>query len=182
MTERSKNRAVILDRDGTLFPDSDYLDDPSKIRVYKGVIPALKKLKARGWKIIVGTNQSGIGRGYFTHRTVHKIHARLQAICGNNGAKIDKIYYCPHRPGQNCSCRKPKTGMLKAAARKFRLDLKECVVVGDKKCDVDWGRAVGAKSVLVLTGYGRRASPGTRRRTHYIARSLAQAVEWILKQ
>ena len=180
--KKTENRAVILDRDGTLFPDSDYLSDPSKIHVYKGVIPALKKLRSQGWKIIVGTNQSGIGRGYFSYNTVNKIHAHLQSLFRNEGIKIDKIYTCPHRPDQKCSCRKPRTGMLKAAALDFRLNLEKCIVVGDKKCDVDWGRAVGAKSVLVLTGYGRKASLATRHRAHHVSNSLAHAAKWILKQ
>ena len=178
----AQGRAVFLDRDGTLFGDYDYLDDPDKIRIYNGTFSALRRIRAKGWKIIVGTNQSGIGRGYFSHGTVRKIHARLIAVCRKNRVKIDKIYYCPHHPKVRCSCRKPKTGMLAAAARRFSLDLKRCVVVGDKKCDVDWGRAVGAKTVLVLTGYGRTASAATRRRAHRIAKSLAHAAPWILRQ
>jgi len=179
---RKKNRAFVMDRDGTLIRDADYLDNPSKIHIYNGVLPALRRLNTQGWKIIVGTNQSGIGRGYFSHATVRKIHDRLLALCRKGGARIDKIYYCPHRPGQNCACRKPKLGMIRAAKRDFNLDLKRSIVVGDKKCDVDWGRAAGTKSVLVRTGNGRKASPSTVKRADHVALTLAHAVRWALEQ
>ena len=170
-----------MDRDGTLFRDSHYLNDPDGVEIFKGVIPALKRLRARGWKLIIGSNQSGIGRGYFTKETVHNIHDRFLAVCRKKGFVIDEIYFCPHRPGDHCACRKPKTGMLREAARDFNLDLKACVVVGDKKCDIDWGRRAKAKTILVLTGYGTKASAATRSRAHHIAKSLATAADWILK-
>ncbi len=168
-----------MDRDGTLFRDSNYLSNPDGIRIYKGVLPALKALKSRGWKLIVGTNQSGIGRGYFGHDTVQKIHDRFTSICRKNSVKIDKIYYCPHRPDENCECRKPRSKMIRQAEKEFNLDLSKCVVVGDKKCDIDWGRNAGAKTVLVMTGYGRKASPETRKRAHHISKSLTHAAKWI---
>ncbi len=176
-----KNRAVFMDRDGTLFRDSDYLSDPDGIHIYKGVLPALKTLKSRGFKLIIGTNQSGIGRGFFPHSTVKKIHDRFLSICRKNSVKIDKIYYCPHHPKENCPCRKPKAFMIKKAERAFNLDLSKSVVVGDKKCDVDWGRGVGAKTVLVMTGHGRKASPATKLRAHHVSKSLAHAAKWILR-
>lgn len=175
-------KAVFLDRDGTLMRDLDYLNDPDKMRIYKGGFAALRSLKAGGWKLIVGTNQSGIGRGYFPRATVEAIHKRFLSLCGKNSVKIDAIYYCPHHPAAGCACRKPKPKMLYQARRKFGLDLKHCVVVGDKKCDVDWGRGVGARTVLVLTGKGRDASRGTKKNADHISRSLKDAARWILDQ
>ena len=175
------HRAVIMDRDGTILEESHYLDDPEGIEIYAGVIPALRKLKIRGWKLIVGTNQSGIGRGYFSKDTLHKIHDRFLSICRKRGLEIDEIYYCPHHPKERCACRKPKIGMLRKAERDFDLNLKDCVVVGDKRCDIDWGRRAGARTILVLTGYGKSASRSTRARAHYIAKTLTHAVQWILK-
>jgi D-glycero-D-manno-heptose 1,7-bisphosphate phosphatase len=176
-----KNRAVIMDRDGTLFRDSHYLSDPSKIEIYQGVMPALRKLKKHGWKLLIGTNQSGIGRGYFPESTVNKIHKKFLSLAAKSSVSIDGIFLCPHRPDEKCRCRKPKPGMLRDAERKFNLDLKRCVVIGDKQCDVDWGRAAGARSILVLTGYGRKASARTRRRASAVSKSLAHAADWIIK-
>ncbi len=175
-----KNKAVIMDRDGTIFKETNYLRDPDKISIFKGVIPALKMLSKQGWKLVIGTNQSGVGRGYFPIDAMHEVHARFLSICKKNKLKIDEIYFCPHHPDAGCSCRKPETGMLKAAARKFSLDLKQCVVIGDKKSDIDWGQRAGTKTILVLTGYGLSHRKKIKK-VDYVARTLPTAVQWILK-
>lgn len=175
-----KNRALIMDRDGTVFKDSHFLRDPDGIRIYRGAIPALRRLRRKGWKLIIGTNQSGIGRGYFTLSTLKKIHDRFISICRKNHVKIDDIFFCPHHPNAHCSCRKPRPGMLYKAARKFNLDLKRCVIVGDKPSDIEWGRKAGAKTVLVLTGKGMRTRSKLRTAPDYVARSLPHAIRWIL--
>ena len=174
------NRAVFMDRDGTVIKDSHYLSDPEGVQIYKGVIGALKQLEKKGWNLIIGTNQSGVARGYFTMDAVERIHRKFLSICRKNGVNIRQIFVCPHHPGDLCRCRKPKTGMLTDAAKKFNLDLKECVVVGDKKCDIEWGRKVGARTVLVLTGKGRRTRAKGNAKPHHVSRSLPHAARWIL--
>lgn len=175
------NRAVLLDRDGTIVKDTHYLSRAEDVRIYKGVIPALKKLKKNGWKLIIGTNQSGIGRGFFGLDALKKIHNKLHSIFAGRDLKIDAIYFCPHQPKDRCPCRKPNTGMLRKAAKKFRLDLKKCVVVGDNECDILWGKNGGTKTVLVLSGKGRRTVRSLKTKPNYVALTLPRAVEWILK-
>ena len=174
------NKAVIMDRDGTVMKDSHYLSDPEGVKIYKGVLGALRQLEKKGWNLIIGTNQSGVGRGYFTMDTVDKIHRKFLSVCRKNGVNIRQIFVCPHRPDEHCRCRKPKTGMLTDAAKKFKLDLKECVVVGDKICDIDWGKNVGAKTVLVLTGKGQKTRAKGKARPHHVSRSLPHAARWIM--
>lgn len=179
---QKKNKAIFLDQDGTLIQDRHYLSDPDKIRIYPGVIPSLKKLKAKGWKLIVGTNQSGIGRGYFTARALKQVHQRLLSIFRKHNLLLDDIFFCPHHPSAGCNCRKPESGMLRKAARRHLLNLKECYVIGDKESDILWGKRAGAKAILVLTGYGKEHRSACAGKADHIARSLPSAVEWILKQ
>jgi len=177
---KNKNRAVIMDRDGTVFKDSHYLRDPNGIQMYPGVISALKKLKKMGWKLIIGTNQSGISRGFLDYKTLNKIHKNFLKICSQSGLKIDDIVFCPHHPSENCHCRKPNPGMLVKAAKKFNLDLKECYVIGDKESDILWGKRVGSKTILVLTGYGREHLKKVKNKADHISKTLPHAVKWIL--
>ena len=176
-----KNKAVFLDRDGTILKDRKYLSDPDDIELYKGAVAALKKLKSRGWKLIIGTNQSGIRRGYFTEEDLKKVHDRLLCMFREQGLDIDEIIYCPHGPEDRCKCRKPHTGMIEKAAKKFGLNLRACVVVGDKSSDIHWGQRAGSRTVLVLTGVGKKtlSEPGVK--SDYVARSLPYAAEWIIK-
>lgn len=175
------SKAVIMDRDGTVLKERHYLSDPDGIQIYKGVIPSLKKLVRNGWKLIIGTNQSGVARGYLTLKELGNIHDRLTTILQNHKVKIDKIFFCPHHPNENCDCRKPKIGMLLKAAKKYRLDLKKCVVIGDKEIDIVWGKMAGTKTVLVLTGYGKKAVRTLRTKPDHISSSLPYAIQWILK-
>ena len=175
------NKAVFLDRDGTILKDCDYLSNPDHIRVYKGVIPALKNLKKKGWRLVIGTNQSGIGRGYFTVKEMEKVHRRLFSIFKKDGLVMDMVVFCPHGPNDGCDCRKPGQGMIRKAAKRFNLDLEQCVAVGDKESDILWGKRAGARTVLVLTGSGRKVRDARRVKPDYVARSLSYAVKWILK-
>ena len=176
------HKAVIMDRDGTIFKERHYLSDPSNMEVFKGVFPALKRLKSLGWKLIIGTNQSGIGRGYFALSDMQKVHAAFLRLCRKNKLKIDEIYFCPHHPQAGCKCRKPEIGMLLKAKRKFNLDLPRCVVIGDKVSDVEWGERAGTRTILVLTGYGRKHKLLLKRPASYIARTFADAAQWILNK
>jgi histidinol-phosphate phosphatase family protein len=107
-----------------------------------------------GLGIVLVTNQSGIGRGYFDRETVDRVHERVAAVLAREGIAIDRVYVCPHAPEDGCECRKPKPGLLLAAARDFGFDPRRCFVIGDKACDIDLGRAAGATTLLVRTGYG----------------------------
>ncbi|MFH1874302.1 MAG: HAD family hydrolase [Pseudomonadota bacterium] len=130
-----KNKAIFLDRDGTLNYDPGYLDDPDKLKLLPGVGEGLKILQDAGFKLVVITNQAGIGRAKFTEKTLQKIHERLKELLKAYSVELTAIYYCPHHPDENCNCRKPKTGMVDLAVREHNLDLKKSFVIGDDKCD-----------------------------------------------
>ncbi len=157
------NKAVFLDRDGTIIHDPGYLSDLKNFRLYKNSAKALKLLKRAGYKLIVLTNQSGVARGYYGEDFVEKTHRHMDKELGILGASVDAYYYCPHHKEspiakykKDCECRKPKPGMVNAAAKKFKLSLKDSFVIGDKLSDVKLGINTGMKSILVLTGKGRK--------------------------
>ncbi|TBR19176.1 HAD family hydrolase [bacterium] len=153
----SRRPAVFLDRDGTLNPDRPgwYLTHPKQMRVYKRAPAALKLLRAAGFRLVVVTNQSGLGRGYLDEPTLGRIHAKLRRLLAAGGARLDGIYYCPHHPDVRCSCRKPLAALARKAVRELGLTLEGSVVIGDKPADMGLARALGVPGVLVLTGHGR---------------------------
>jgi len=146
--------AIFLDRDGTLMDDVDYCGDPKDVRVFDGVAEALQKLKTKGFKLIVVTNQSGIGRGYFTEKEYRKVEQEVARQIGDG--LVDATYFCPHRPEARCKCRKGSPEMVSQAAREQHLDLSQSYFIGDKKSDLECGRSAGTKTVLVRTGYGNQ--------------------------
>ena len=148
------NKAVFLDRDGTLIYERPgrYLRYPRQVKLYKTAAPALKILKKSGYKIFIISNQSGIGRGYFTAEEVDKVHARLQKMLGLCRAR--EIVYCPHAPYENCACRKPKPLLGQNLVKKYNIDVSRSFMVGDKKSDMDFGEALGVTGVLVRTANG----------------------------
>ena len=149
-------RFVLLDRDGTIIVERHYLSKPEQVELLPGAVEGLKQMTELGYGLAVVTNQSGVGRGYFDLAALHAIHERLHELLAVEGVKLDGLYYCPHLPEDICDCRKPAVGMLLRAAAELSFRPEESVVVGDKACDVDLGRAVGATTVLVRTGYGAR--------------------------
>jgi D-glycero-D-manno-heptose 1,7-bisphosphate phosphatase len=186
------NRAVFLDRDGTVNEEVGYLSDLKQLRLIPGAGPAIKRLNKAGLKVVLVTNQSGIARGYFSESFVRETHELLKRLLGEEGARIDGIYYCPHHPKAGsspyttvCDCRKPGTGMIDRAARDLGIDVKQSYVVGDKWSDVESGQRAGALSILVRTGFGE-GDPGNLRPPHvrepdFIGHTITEAVEWILK-
>lgn len=177
--------AVFMDRDGTITEEMGYLKEPEKLRLISRSAEAIKLLNKREILAIVVSNQSGVARGYFTEKTVRETHKRLEKLLAEKGAYLNGIYYCPHHPKfgppkyrKDCNCRKPKSGMLLRAAKKFNLDLKKCYVIGDKVNDIKLARNVGAKGILVLTGYGERSKKKVK--SDYVAKNLYQAVRWII--
>ncbi|MGV9199902.1 MAG: D-glycero-beta-D-manno-heptose 1,7-bisphosphate 7-phosphatase [Promethearchaeia archaeon] len=151
-----ENRAIFLDRDGVLNKEVNYLSDPAEFEFLEGSIEALKMLKTKGYLLIVITNQSGIARGYFTVKTLNKIHEKMERILKTHGIQLDDIYYCPHHPEFTgpCECRKPKPGMLLEARKKHDLNLKKSYLVGDTLSDIEAGNMAYCTTALVLTGHG----------------------------
>ncbi|MCL2888673.1 MAG: HAD family hydrolase [Elusimicrobia bacterium] len=148
------NKAVFLDRDGTLIYEKPgrYLRYPRQVKLYKTAPAALKILKKLGYKIFIVSNQSGIGRGYFTAEETDKVHSRLQKMLGP--CRADEIAYCPHAPSENCACRKPKTLLGQNLVKKYNIDIGRSFMIGDKKSDIDFGNALGVKSIIVRTANG----------------------------
>jgi histidinol-phosphate phosphatase family protein len=140
-------RAVLLDRDGTLVHDVPYNGDPGAVRPVDGAGDALERLRARGLRLGVVTNQSGVGRGLLTREQVDAVHAEVDARLG----PFATWQVCPHAPEEGCACRKPRPGMVRAAARHLGVRPEECVVIGDIGADVEAATAAGARSVLVPT-------------------------------
>lgn len=186
MTELSAGGAtwaVFLDRDGTLNTELGYLDDPTRLRLLPGAAEAIRLLNECGTPAIVVSNQSGVGRGYFTDETVGAIHERLAEQLATASAHLDGIYYCPHHPSLGCDCRKPNPGMLLRAAAEHGIDLQRSFIIGDKSTDLEAGRRAGCRAIGVLTGYGHQllhqaGSPGAP--AEYLGRDVLDAVTWIL--
>lgn len=162
-------RAFFLDRDGTLIEDPGYLSDPAGVRVLPGVLDALERLKEAGYLLVIITNQSGIGRGYFTEEDYGRVQERVE---NELPGLIDRAYHCPHHPDSKCSCRKPAPGMLLQAARDLGIHLPGSFAVGDRIRDVEAGLAAGCGAVLLGDG---PAPDGVR-----LAASLPEAVASIL--
>jgi len=176
---------VFLDRDGTLNTELGYLDDPARLRLLPGAAEAIGLLNRRGILAIVVSNQSGVGRGYFTHDAVAAIHERLGDQLEAASVHLDGIYYCPHEPRFGCECRKPNPGMLLRAAADHGIDLRRSFIVGDKATDLEAGHRAGCRAIGVLTGYGyqllhQAVSAGGC--AEYVGRDVLDAVTWILRQ
>jgi D,D-heptose 1,7-bisphosphate phosphatase len=167
--------AVFLDRDGTLMRDVDYCGDPKDVDVFEGASETLRELKQRGYKLFVITNQSGIGRGYFTERQYRKVEAEVLRQLG--GGLIEATYFCPHVPDHGCNCRKPAAEMVFSAAREHGLDLARSFFIGDKESDMGCGRNANVKTILVHTGYGEEADHSI---AEYVAKDLTEASQIIL--
>ena len=180
MLQKSTRRYVLLDRDGTLNVEKNYLSDPAELELLPGVAKGLKLLQSHGFGLVVLSNQSGIGRGILTTSAVDAIHARLRELLHRKGVRLDGIYYCPHSPQQKCICRKPSPGMIYRASEDLKFDPQESFVVGDKASDIEMGQRVKAKTILVLTGYGKEAAPGAVK-PDLVAEDFAEAAAMIIR-
>ena len=148
--------AVFLDRDGVIIKDKGFISEPDDVVLVDGAPEAIKKMSSMGLKIVVITNQSGIGRGFFSESDYHGVMMRLYALLGESCATIDAAYFCPHAPREGCDCRKPLPGLALRAAKDLDIELSRSFVIGDKRSDMGLARAIGAKGILVRTGYGRQ--------------------------
>ena len=150
------------------------------------VAQAIRQLNRANLAVVVVTNQSGVARGYFPESLIGTVHELMTTQLAKEGAHVDALYYCPHKEEDACACRKPKPGMLESAAREHGLDLRRSFVVGDRYGDIDLAHGVGARAILVRTGYGedelQRGSAKWAAQPDFIAENLAKAAEWILRQ
>jgi heptosyltransferase-2 len=176
---------VFLDRDGTLNYDPGYLKVAAELKLLAGVGPALARLKRAGAKLVVVTNQSGVGRGIFTLKDLEAIHARLEGLLEQEEVALDAIYFCPHHPDDGCRCRKPNVGMVERARSELQLDLRRSYLIGDHARDMQLAKRVGAKAILLTTALvdeqalemleAEQAMPDA------VATSMPEAVDWILE-
>lgn len=176
-----KKRYVILDRDGTIIVEKDYLSDPDQVELIPQAIPAIGLIRELGLGVIVVTNQSGVNRGYFTVDRLSQIHNRMQDLLREEDQIIDRIYYCPHRPDENCECRKPATGLVTRAARELGFKPAESYVVGDNVCDIELGKNISAVTILVETGYGKRVKAERQVKPDYEVSHVGEAAKLIQK-
>jgi D,D-heptose 1,7-bisphosphate phosphatase len=189
-----KNAAVFLDRDGTINEEVGYLDSIDKLNLFANTSEAIRLINEAGMIAVVMTNQSGVAKGYFTEEFVRIVHERIQEMLRERGAFIDAFYYCPHHQTegvgdylQSCACRKPGAGMLVQASKDLYIDLRRSYTVGDMLKDIQVARTVGAKGILVKTGYGINtiekdltSDSSEICQPSYIAEDILDAVKWII--
>jgi D-glycero-D-manno-heptose 1,7-bisphosphate phosphatase len=151
---RDRKKLLVVDRDGTLIAERHYLANPREVELLPGVIDGLRAFAQHGYDLAIVTNQSGIGRGFFDETTLSAIHAELRRQLGLAGITIHGIWHCPHRPDEGCECRKPAPQLLDHAMQELGYTPQQCLVVGDKACDIELGGRLGVRTALVRTGYG----------------------------
>ncbi len=185
--------AVFLDRDGTVNEQMGYINHISRFHLLPDSARAIKLLNDNEVPVIVVSNQSGLARGYFPDKLLDEVHAKMDTLLAQKGAKIDGLYFCPHHPEakeekyrQACNCRKPKTGMLLQAAEEMNLDISRSFLVGVRWSDIKCAHMAGCTPVLVLTGYGsgdyQYIGPSQEIQPAYVAENLFNAVDWILQR
>jgi D-glycero-D-manno-heptose 1,7-bisphosphate phosphatase len=178
-----KKRAVFLDRDGTLNVDRNYLSNPAQLELIPGVGAALRRLMDAGFLLFIVTNQSGIGRGYYTLANMHAVNDRLSAELAKDGVRFERIYFAPEAPEEPSRGRKPSPQFLFDARDEFGLDLAQSFMIGDKLIDLECGWNAGVKkSILVRTGYGAEMEKKTAGELNgaVILDDLPRAADWIL--
>ncbi len=185
-----RRSAVFLDRDGTLVEEAGYLDRLERLVFFPYTVDAVRALNIAGFQVVVISNQSGVARGIVRESFIAETHEHISRRLAAGGAHVDGFYYCPHHPDgvvealrKPCDCRKPGTGMFTRAARELDLDLRSSFAVGDRWNDLKAGRAVGARTILVRTGYGREAeaAPEKSFAPDAIVDNVIEAVSWILR-
>ena len=176
-------RAVFLDRDGTINEEKEYLSDPARLVLFPGTGRALRRLRDAGFLLFIVTNQSGIGRGYYSMEDMQRVNERLCELLAEDGVRFEKIYFAPEAPDQPSRGRKPSPQFLFDARDEFGVDLAQSHMIGDKLIDLECGWNAGvAQSVLVRTGYGRSVEAGWQEKpaATLVVEGLPEAVDWIL--
>ncbi len=187
-----KNRAIFLDRDGTVTKEKGYINHLDNLELIQDTGRAIKLINDSKFLAILTTNQAGVARGYFTEKLVKQSMKVLDHLLLRYDAKLDAKYYCPHHPEVGtpeykikCDCRKPKPGMVLDAAKNFDIDISSSYMIGDRFNDIEFGHNLGMRAVLVLTGYGKGEyeyqRDNCKAKPDFIARDLYEAIEWILQ-
>ena len=175
---------VLLDRDGTIVEskvNEDYLTHPDHLKLIDHAATGLRRLGDSGFHLVVVTNQSAVARGLFDETRLGQIHQRMTELLAAEGVRLDAIYHCPHHPDDACNCRKPRPGMVEQAVTRFGFDPTASFVAGDNACDIELGRAVGATTILVRTGYGcEQEAAGVD--GDFVADNLDQAAKLIISR
>jgi len=174
------NRAVFLDRDGTINEDVGALCSKEKLRFIPRAIEALKILQKQ-FQLFIITNQAWIGKNVFSKEEYLQFSEYFEAVLRDNGITIKHIYYCPHTKEENCICRKPNSYFMKEAEREYNIDLKDSFIIGDHQSDIEMGRELGVSSVYVLTGHGKEGVEGLSVEPDFIAHSIYEAAGWIMR-
>lgn len=175
----SGNVLVILDRDGTINVERNYLATVEGMQLLPGAAAGIRILKQLGLPVVVISNQPVVARGECSFETLHAIHRRMVGLLVAEDAAVDAIYYCPHSPDDRCACRKPNTALLESARDAFHADLSRSFVVGDKCSDIQAGRNTGAVTILVRTGHGLETERAGQCQPHHIVDDLKAAAERI---
>ena len=176
--------AIFLDRDGVINRNrTDHVKSWAEFEFLPGVLDALRQLTRLEWPVVVVSNQAIVGRGLVSRQTIDEIGEQMTSVVWSRGGRIDKVYYCPHRPEEHCECRKPRPGLLVRAASEMGLDLPHSFFVGDAESDVLAAQIVGCRPVLVKTGRGFGQMAVLRQSNvmgYYLADDLADAINWIM--
>lgn len=170
---------VILDRDGTLVVERHYLTSPEQLALLPRAAEALRTWREMGLGIVVITNQSAVARGYLNISQLQRVHRHLKFLLASENASLDGIYFCPHLPKEHCSCRKPRTGLVAQAVKKHGFDPTASFVIGDKSCDIELGKNIGATTFLVRTGYGNQTFQESAARADHVVHDLMEAARII---
>ncbi|MGZ3606734.1 MAG: D-glycero-alpha-D-manno-heptose-1,7-bisphosphate 7-phosphatase [Syntrophales bacterium] len=171
----NERRFVLLDRDGTLIVERNYLSDPAEVQLLPGAASGLRKMSELGLGLVVITNQSAIGRGFIDESRLIQIHTRMCELLQQEKVSLNGIYFCPHLPEDNCNCRKPNMALANIAAKELGFNTLNSFVIGDKECDIGMGQRFGATTLLVLTGYGKRTDANQAVRPDFVVADLDQA-------
>jgi D-glycero-D-manno-heptose 1,7-bisphosphate phosphatase len=150
---KEQSAAIFLDRDGTIIEDVGYLHDPEKLKFIPNAIEGIKKFFEMGYRIVIVTNQPGIGIGYFSEEDFYRVNRRMLSHFSQAGIRVDKIYFCPHSKSERCPCRKPALALVQRAEKELCLDLSKCYMIGDKTSDIEFGQRAGMRTILVKTGF-----------------------------
>ena len=183
-----KNKAVFLDRDGTINVDKGFVYRIEDFEFMSGAIEAIRLLNENNFKVVVVSNQSGIARGYYTEEDLQRLHRFINEELAKYGAQIDRFYYCPHHPEAkieryrlDCDCRKPKPGLLKRAIEDLSIDINRSYLIGDSQSDIEAGKAIGCRTILIVREQGVEGAKPRKQEANWVRSSLKSAVEHILE-
>jgi len=174
------NKAVFIDRDGVINQCSgEYITKPEDFIFLPNAVTALKKLYKSDYKVIIITNQSGVGKGIYTENDLEEVHKKMHILLKEKDIELDGLYYCTHHPNENCECRKPRLGMVKKAIKDYNIDVEQSFFIGDKTSDIKAGKDSGCKTFLVMTGYAGK-DKAYDAEPDFIVSDLLEAVNQIL--